>query len=411
MTGALYTSPDAPSETRFQRIGLILIIILITCGLSISFRERDLGDTSLDFQNGVKFTLWFLILVVALFNIGKLTPLITSPSGYALSLLTILALTSAAWSEKPLYTFACAVGFASYNLFAAISLYEISDEEFYKIIRHSLLGFVGLGFVGALISPESVWLPPSIEETSYRLQGFAANPNNFGRIAALLFLLGLGAWTTEKRRTVTMALSIGLGLAGLILSGSRTALAASLLASIFVLFRKTQFFRSTLLSLALLSITLLFFMSYGMSLATLFKTISRTGLESEVFTLTGRTDLWSAALEMIAERPLFGWGFNSTEEHFSLLFNQDFYGTPINPHQMLLHLTMGTGLIGAFLALSLFAFRIKNLFERPNTLDDLLTLFILIYGLTEVDLFGTPLFTSLIFFRVALQDGAIRSRS
>jgi exopolysaccharide production protein ExoQ len=152
-------------------------------------------------------------------------------------------------------------------------------------------------------------------------------------------------------------------------------------------------------------------MSYGMSLATLLKTISRTGLESEVFTLTGRTDLWRAALEMIAERPLFGWGFNSTEEHFSLLFNQDFFGTAVNPHQMLLHLAMGTGLIGAFLALSLFAFRIKNLFERPNTLDDLLTLFILIYGLTEVDLFGTPLFTSLIFFRVALQDGAIRSRS
>jgi hypothetical protein len=74
-------------------------------------------------------------------------------------------------------------------------------------------------------------------------------------------------------------------------------------------------------------------------------------------------------------------------------------------------LTLGVGLIGAFLALIIFALRLKTLITHPHTLNDLMTLYILFYGLAEVDLFGTPLFTSLIFFRIALQDGALKGFS
>jgi len=411
MISALVNMREASVGPSLQRKGMTLLIILMTFGFSLSFRERDLGETNLDIQNGTKFIFWIFILGIALLNVNKIQPLIATPSGRALSLLTILALTSAAWSEKPFYSLACAIGFAAYSALASMSLYEYSDVDFYKIMRHSLFAFVCIGFVGAAFFPELVWQPPSVEETTNRLQGFAVNPNNFGRVAALLFLLGLGAWMTDEKRSFTLAFSIAIGLTGLILSGSRTALLASLLAASFVLFRKNRIFQLSLFSIALLSVGVLFFMSYGVSLTTLFKNFSRTGLESEVLTLTGRTELWSAAFEMIAERPLFGWGYNSTEEQFSLLFNHEFYGTPVNPHQMLLHLTLGVGLVGASLALVIFSLRLRTMVTRPNILNDLICLFILIYGLTEVDHFGTPLFTSLIFFRITLQDGLIRGYS
>jgi O-antigen ligase len=411
MTITFYDMMERSAPLSLQRKGLILLLVLITFGFSISFRERDLGDTSLDVQNGIKLALWVLSLGVAAVNANQLSALVASPSGFALALLSGLALASATWSEKPLYSLACAIGFASYTALASLSVKALSDDEFYKIIDYALLAFVGVSFVAAILFPDLAWLPPSVEETYNRLQGLAMNPNNFGRITAFLFLIGFGRWITTRKPTFIMALSITFGLSGLILSGSRTALAASLLAAFLIYFRHHRFFRMTLLSLLVLIAIFLFFVSYGISLGTLFKTLSRTGLESEVFTLTGRTDLWSAALEMIREKPLFGWGFNGTEEHFSLMFNQDFYGTPVNPHQMFLHLTLGVGLIGAFLALIIFALRLKTLITHPHTLNDLMTLYILFYGLAEVDLFGTPLFTSLIFFRIALQDGALKGFS
>ena len=408
MTSALLTLERGPSEITLKRKGFAFLIILITLGFSISFRNRDLGETNLDVQNGVKLVFWLLIIGIAFFKIRTLTPLIASPSGYTLLILSILILASATWSERPLYSMACALGFTSYNALASMSLYEFSDDEFYQIICHSLLAFVGLGYITAILYPETAWLPPSVEETYSRLQGLAVNPNNFGRFAALLFLISLGIWTKERRTSLTLLLSMSAGLIGMGLSGSRTALVASIFTATFVSFRNHPLFRFAILSAIILFTALLFLMSYGVTLNTVFRSLSRTGLESEVFTLTGRTDLWSTALEMIRERPLFGWGFNSTEEHFSLLFNQDFYGTPVNPHQMLLHLTLGVGTIGAVLALIIIALRMKTIFTEPDALNDMMILYILIYGLTEVDLFGTPLFTSLIFFRISLKDAFTR---
>ena len=234
MTIAFYDMMERSAPLSLQRKGLILLLVLITFGFSISFRERDLGDTSLDVQNGIKLALWVLSLGVAAVNANQLSALVASPSGFALALLSGLALASATWSEKPLYSLACAIGFASYTALASLSVKALSDDEFYKIIDYALLAFVGVSFVAAILFPDLAWLPPSVEETYNRLQGLAMNPNNFGRITAFLFLIGFGRWITTRKPTFIMALSITFGLSGLILSGSRTALAASLLAAFLI---------------------------------------------------------------------------------------------------------------------------------------------------------------------------------
>ncbi|MEZ5643422.1 MAG: O-antigen ligase family protein [Burkholderiaceae bacterium] len=41
--------------------------------------------------------------------------------------------------------------------------------------------------------------------------------------------------------------------------------------------------------------------------------ISRTGRAQEVFTLTGRTRIWSFYFEQIGEAPFFGYGYASTK--------------------------------------------------------------------------------------------------
>ena len=386
------------------RLILSLILIIATVGLSLSFRERDLGDTSLDLQNGLKLVFWFGSLGFSLLHIKTIISALRSPSGIALSILTLLAFASATWSEKPLYTLACAIGFAAYLGVAALCLHKLTEAEFYKIMQSLLLAFVGLGLIGALIFPDLTWQPPSVEETQFRLQGFAANSNNFGRMAALLTLIGLGTFLRNRTMTISICLSISVGLVSLILSGSRTGLVAAVLAVGVLGFRLFRYRLIVFLSaLTALSITLIF-ISYGFSFDTLFRSLSRTGLEGEIFTLTGRTDLWTAAWELIAERPFFGWGFNGTEERLSTMLGADFYGAPVNPHQMFLHLALGLGIVGVVPALFFISDRLIKFIRKPDLLNDLLFLFILINGMAEVDLFGTPLFTNIIFFRIIMKN-------
>jgi O-antigen ligase len=386
------------------RLILSFILAIATVGLSLSFRERDLGDTNLDLQNGLKLVLWFGCLAFSLFHIRTLISAFNSPSGIAVTALTVLALASATWSENALYTLACAIGFASYLGVAALCLREFTEAEFYKIMQSLLLAFVGLGLIGALFFPDSTWQPPSVEETQFRLQGFAVNSNNFGRMAALLTLIGLGSFLRNRTMTLSIFLSISVGLVSLILSGSRTGLVAAVLAVGVLGFRLFRYRLIVFLSaLTALSVALIF-ISYGFRFDTLFKSLSRTGLEGEIFTLTGRTDLWAAAWDLIAERPFFGWGFNGTEERLSTMMAADFYGAPVNPHQMFLHLALGLGLVGVTPALVFISDRLMKFMHKPDLLNDLLFLFILINGMAEVDLFGTPLFTNIIFFRIILKN-------
>ena len=397
---AIYAQRRDPRARMF----LLPILAIATVGLSLSFRERDLGDTSLDLQNGLKLAFWFGVFAFSLLHIKTIISVSSSRAGIAIFSLGLLALASATWSEKPLYTLACAIGFVSYLGFAAISLHELTETEFYQTMQSLLFAFVGLGLMGAMFFPDLTWQPPSIEETQFRLQGFAANSNNFGRMAAFLALIGVGSVLRRQTITINIFLSISAGLAGLILSGSRTSFIAAGLAIGVLAFRLLPHrFTVFLSAMAALSIALIF-ISYGFRFDTLFRSLSRTGLEGEIFTLTGRTDLWAAAWELITERPFFGWGFNGTEERLSMMIGADFYGAPVNPHQMFLHLALGLGLVGVVPALFFISDRLIQFIRKPDLLNDLLFLFILINGMAEIDLFGTPLFTNIIFFRIIMKN-------
>ena len=410
MSAIPYDAISHQQQKAETRPLLIAVLALTVFGLSLSFRDRNLGETSLDLQNGLKLVIWLAILSHCLFHAQKILGLLLSPSGLALSFISLLALASAAWSEKPLYTLACAIGFSAYVGLAGLCLRAFTEGEFYKIVQNLLLAFVGLSLVAAFVVPDLAWQPPSVEETQFRLQGFAANSNNFGRMAALLTLIGIGSFKRDRKITIDTLLAISLGLAGLLLSGSRTGLFATTFAVSLVSLR---FYRHRLfvcLSLMAVLTAVLIFASYGVTLNTLFKGMSRTGLESEILTLTGRTDLWAAAWTLIAERPFFGWGFNGTEERLSLMMGSDFFGAPVNPHQMFLHLALGLGVAGVIPALIFIFYRLKTFIAAPRPLDDLMALFLLMNGMAEVDLFGTPLFTNVIFFRIILKDGASKRR-
>jgi exopolysaccharide production protein ExoQ len=88
------------------------------------------------------------------------------------------------------------------------------------------------------------------------------------------------------------------------------------------------------------------------------KSVFMLGRDTEVFTLTGRTELWIDLLSYAAKRPLLGYGYDSflTPQHASELMSS--YGSWVgSEHSTYLSLGLGLGVVGlsAFIGILLLA--------------------------------------------------------
>ena len=372
---------------------------------SLSFRVRTIGETGLDWQNGVKLVAWGLLLTLAVVRRRQIRPLLGTPPvlcalGYA-----AMALLSTLWSPVPAYTFGSALGLAAWLSGALLAVACMEENDAVRLLATVLALEIGLGLAGALVVPDIAWLPPSIEETSWRLQGFSGHPNLFGQHAGLLILVAPAGGILARRhgRAIAGALVL-LGLAGLAASGSRTtgmaAAAAGLVAAIGTRPRPRRWLAAG--TAAAIVAAALAGCGFLPAPDALFQTLSRTGAASELTTLTGRTDLWAAAWAHVLERPLLGWGFNGTEQLMLESVGRNFPGNAVNAHNMVLQGLMSLGFAGAMPGLAGLGLLAAALVRRPDPRRDAFVVFLLVVGFGEAEFFATPvLLTGLAFWCLA----------
>ena len=138
----------------------------------------------------------------------------------------------------------------------------------------------------------------------YKIDSFYDNPNHFGIISALVFVMyASGSISGKKLRYVGSLLAIS----GVIISGSSNALMLPIIFFIFILFGMAR------------SFLILFLMAIFIGMAIPFY----EGL-IEIFdiVLNKRVDIWSKGIIMFSESPVFGIGLGN----YQLLNNtMDFY--------------------------------------------------------------------------------------
>ena len=161
---------------------------------------------------------------------------------------------------------------------------------------------------------------PSFLLGSERYGGLMGNPNTLGSTAVVgIWAAGCLALTgTRSRARRQLAwLSIGLFCFSIAISGSGTALATVLVLGVIMVWMRmlAAFTPSVRFGLNLTAVGL-----SGVALLAILVAVT----PAEVFlyftdslgkdaTLTGRTELWQIARDAIAERPVFGWGFDTHE--------------------------------------------------------------------------------------------------
>ena len=410
LMGGLGVGAALACAARGTAWAVVALLAFAVVGLNINFRVRELGEVGLDWQNGAKLGTWLLLVGIAALRWRDIAPLLRDRAYGLAWAYAALALVSTAWSQVPAYTGANALGLAAYLCLAALAATALGGVLALRVLIWSLTALAGLSLVGAFVNPDLAWQPPSDVETVYRLRGFSGHPNVLGQQAAVLCLLAVAARRSGALGLKGFLFALGIGLVTTLATRSRFALAAFLLGWAFVVLRDHPRGRALalagagLLGAALALGTGYLAMMPPPDLDAGFGDLSRTGSSNEILTLTGRTELWAAAARLIAQKPLFGWGFNGTEGLLLDFLPSNFTGSGLNPHNMTVQTLLSLGFVGSLPAFALFAVLVARLVRRPDTLRDQLTLFVLLNGLGEVEVYGTPVLLNLVFYWVLARD-------
>jgi O-antigen ligase len=390
--------------TQGRPYAICCVLVFVVFALNLSFRVRDLGDVGLDWQNGVKLATWIVLPAIAVARWRRIAPLLREPVLALAFLYAMIAFASTAWSEVPAYTGANALGLFAYLGLGCMVVVDLGEDATIRIMLWTLLAYITVGIIGGVVAPDLAWLPPSVEETTSRLRGFTSQPNNFAEQAGVFMILAVVA---RRKGLIGRAVFWGmllLGVTTILAADSRITLIAVLIASGLVTVRNSRF--GGVIAFAVvgaLALALALAASDALpNIEDLFGELSRTGRQSEIWTLTGRTDIWEVVWTKIQEKPFFGWGFNGTEALISSSFDKSFAGSPVNAHNAVLQTLLSVGFLGSLPAFAYIFLLISRFVTHPDPIRDQITAYVILIGIGEVEFYATPtLLTFLVSWMLA----------
>jgi len=144
--------------------------------------------------------------------------------------------------------------------------------------------------------------------------------------------------------------------------------------------------------------------------------LGRTGESQSLGSLTGRVPLWKAAMELVKQRPLVGYGYEAflTAQNLTFIAKKA-WATP-SVHSGYINTLGGLGYIGAVtLVLSLFLSVMKSISLSKRNLDYAFILAVLVWLTfnlyTEDQLLGRPYFPVFVWMVMLAKLGFIREES
>lgn len=302
----------APGEERFPWVMLVVITIVF---FALQYRSgmiegfsQEVTDVAKGYETG-SFLRQFLLVSLGLSGLASLCrsrgkPLgVQGVLGWAVVLYLALSLVSVAWAEDPSLTVRRLIAFAM--MFTAI----VAVVE--RLPATTMMGFLVVVtstymVVGFCAEVANGAFHPF--RSGYRFSGLY-HPNAVGVDCALLIIAAFSTEWRGRRRWLLWGAG-GAGFALLILSKSRTSLACALVA-LAARWLLTARLSRKLIFLGLSGwILCIVFLVFG---DTLFPVLGKMFLmgrdDSDVRTLTGRTELWQELLFYARQRPLLGYGF------------------------------------------------------------------------------------------------------
>jgi O-antigen ligase len=233
--------------------------------------------------------------------------------------------------------------------------YEQGAEKVVYLILQAITPVIIVGYLMIFIGPFRPFLRG-------RFTGIFGNPNGLGIVSAITLPLSLWQFLeTKKKSALFLFLLI---LLGLLLSATRSSLNATVLSLGYFIYARSRRYRP-----------LVFFSSVSFILLTtwvietLIKNFFMAYIRSETIPiLGGRLEIWPIALNLILDKPIFGYGFGVEDKLIALKGIVLYKHSGAYVHNSYLGLLLQLGLFGFFIFfVPLFILLFKELFSRQGS--------------------------------------------
>jgi exopolysaccharide production protein ExoQ len=385
-----------------SQMAIMVYLSLVVFITDAEFRIRGAGETNADWQSILKFGLWVGAGIIGFSNLPRLQCLLTRLGPFLWLAFLAVAVASSAYAPTPAYSFGCAFSLVCFFAFAFAVVELLSEGQILWTIALTFAVFLMAGWAIYYVDPAlGISEFPTYSGIELRMCGLAGQANDLGSICAkylgAVFLL----WSTNRCRT-TLAIALAcLGVSTLVASDARTGMIAITVAIVVATLAGS--FRG-LVTATLLVVAGSFFATISsLRMDDFGARFSRSGDPTEVFTLTGRLQIWSFVWEKIEQAPLFGWGYNASKVILPQYAGFSDGLLVDTAHNMLLQNMLSVGIVGTLPVVALLFYLLFQMILHPYRFRDVFFIIIFTMGLTDTRALGsTPSSLTLLFFIITL---------
>lgn len=257
-----------------------------------------------------------------------------------LLLLVGIAVASVVWSVAPEVTLRRSVGLVGTTLFGMYLPTRYTPQEQLRLLAWTL----GTGAVFSLLLGIAL---PGYAIVGGLWRGVYLHKNALGALMSMNAIIFLLLTFSNRRYRWLTGIGVGLSVCLLLLSGSATAII--LLATLLILLPVYRALRWNYTIVVPFLIVALLAGAGVLVWLSENSTILLTALGKDS-TLTGRTEIWEAAMQMIQQRPILGYGYNAfwlgwQSEYSASLWSRLNWEAP-NSHNGLIDLGLDLGWLG-----------------------------------------------------------------
>lgn len=339
------------------------------------------------------------------------------PPGLSLLLAFLLYFGCAGWLNA---LFGTVPAFSHHSLyvpvaFAAVFVWRQQPiQPLLVVAKWTLIGIMLLSLLAAVLLPKLALQPDYkgwIPGLRVRLWGVGSNPNSIGPLGLVLILLEL---MVPSRRWSLRLLAFSLGAAVLLLAQSKTAWAAALLVLPVLLWYRVGRapnggmrigFALAWIAAGLLALLVLAWLDPSR----VWDKLAGGQVGSDVATLSGRWQIWHAALRAWQDNPAFGYGPSAWGPAHRAALGLPYAFSAHNQFMQSLSAAGALGLLTLLLYLGLLLGCCWRAAEATRGLSMAFWLMVMVRCLTEapfssVTLFNGDMLTQVLLFRIALID-------
>ncbi len=381
---------DAPLQRRPATPPAVLAGILVAAVVFVneaSFRVTDPENFSVDWQVLLRLAVCGGCGLYAWKYFGAAWAALERFPAALIAMLAIWCAVTVPFAVNVPYAAASCGALWCIVLFAPVALLHLGPKRLLLVVFATLAAFALISWLVYFVAPTLGDMEFTTIDGDVKLRvGGLSHPVGLGRQMAIMIVAGLYLGSHKLVRWRSLVPGLVLALVTIYCTNSRTAMLAAAAAT-GLLGLRIAFARGTggkVLAAATLTtaIAAAALVQGSFQVDDVLAALSRSGDLNEMYSVSGRTDIWRYAAARIAESPVVGYGCGCCR--FPMC---QFEGFAINhAHNLLLNVMINTGVVGGLLLAAMLLTQVGQMFLRPSAFPDMLVVMILVLGFADIPL-------------------------